>query len=249
MPGATGRSRGTRLAAAAVLIGALVGVVVLGYTLRRPVLQARSHLRRAGELSPYTSTSFSWSDTSTSFSWSACGARSELRRPGRSACMWRRAAAGQSAQLAASASGGHVQAHCQPAREREGWIQQSGAKHFGRRPCFSARRRRCTGRCTRAHILCVTSARRGGCRTCLQARRALVRLRPPRCLGALRSTAAAAQPRRMAWTSGTLCVQRATNETQACLVSEGAAAVQRRRRQRKASAPARPDAYRARASS
>ncbi len=44
--------------------------------------------------------------------------------------------------------------------------------------------RRCTGRCTRAHILCVTSARRGGCQTCLQARRALVRSRPPRCLRA-----------------------------------------------------------------
>ena len=41
MAGAAGRSRGTRLAAAAVMLGALLGLIFLGYTLRQPVLQAR----------------------------------------------------------------------------------------------------------------------------------------------------------------------------------------------------------------
>lgn len=40
MAGTAGRSRGTRLAAAAVSAGALLGLIFLGYTLRQPVLQA-----------------------------------------------------------------------------------------------------------------------------------------------------------------------------------------------------------------
>lgn len=41
MAGAGGRSPGTRLAATAVMLGAVLGLIFLGYTLRQPVLQAR----------------------------------------------------------------------------------------------------------------------------------------------------------------------------------------------------------------